>query len=120
MKTVALTAAALLIAAPAFADTVGEGVVDMSGPNAVSMPEQLATVHDAQNLDPATLIALDAALTSDDNLVAFALQSGPETVSTQSVGGDVNGQLLLGIGDDADADMGLSAAVEAYLDEVAD
>ena len=121
MKTFLIAATSLVLAAPAFADgsTVGEGVVVMGGPNAVSVPAQLAAASDALGMDPVTVIRVNAAQSDDDSMALYALQTGPETVSTQSVSVGVGAQLLSGIGADASA-MSLSDAASAYFDEVAD
>lgn len=119
MKPFVMTAAAALIAVPAFADTVGEGVVNFSDPNPnVTVSAQMAAANGSPAMDATTLIALEAALDADDYLKLHAMRAEAEVISTQSVSGDVSGQFVdtLAQGDQ----MALSDAVAAYLDEVAD
>ena len=117
MKTFLIAAAALAVAAPAFADDGLEGRIMQPGEaNAVTMTAQLAA--GTTGLDAATLIALRAADADDDAMAIYALTTAPETVSTQGISSGAGAQLLAGIG--TEAAMDLSAATAAYLDEVAD
>ena len=118
MKTVLISALALAVAAPAFADDGLEGRILLPGErNDVTVTEQLAAGH--TGMDAVTLIALNAAEADDDALGIYALRTAPETVSTQNVATGAGAQLLAGIGSNADA-MSVSAAAAAYLDEVSD
>ena len=118
MKTVLIAAAALAVAAPAFADDGLEGRILQPGEaNAVTMTTQLAA--GTTGLDAVSLIALRTADADDDAMARYALSTAPERVSTQGLSVGAGAQLLAGIGTDGSA-MTLSAATAAYLDEVAD
>lgn len=120
MKTLMMiAAAALAFAAPTFADTVGEGVVQMSGPNAVSAPVQLGAANGLPGMDAVSVIRVGVAQSDDDNLALYTLRTGPETVSTQGVQAAPSGQFVTAMGADAQS-LSLSDAVAAYFDEVAD
>ena len=119
MKTLMISAAALAIAVPAFADDGLEGRILLPGEaNAVTVTEQLAGGTDMMGLDAVSVIRVNAAQ-SDASLVAYQVRTAPETVSSQSFGGAVSGQFVATLGDDAAA-MNLSDAAAAYLNEVSD
>ena len=115
MKTSLLAAAALFVAAPAFADDGLEGRIMQPGDvNAVVAIDQFAAGANATGLDAPSLITLAAAQADDDALAIFGLQAAPEFVSTQSFGSTVGTQLLSSIEGDTSG-MSLSEAAAAYL-----
>jgi len=119
MKTLMISAVALSIAVPAFADDGLEGRILLPGEaNAVSVTEQLAGSTDMMGFDAVSVIRANAA-ESDASLVAYQVRTAPETVSTQSFGGTVSGQFVGTLGEDA-VGMNLSDAAAAYLNEVSD
>ncbi|MEM1272281.1 MAG: hypothetical protein AAGF88_00615 [Pseudomonadota bacterium] len=118
MKTLLISAAAIALAVPAFANDGLEGR-DPGQVYPVTITTQLAAGDNVSGMTATSVIAMRAAEDDDDAMSIYALRTAPEVVSTQNGAAPVDSQISRALGVSTNG-MSLSAVTAAYLDEVAD